>query len=196
VEQLVSSLRDDHPIQLAASKKQKCQAGETWQWDGVQFDMLHPPEQSYSDSGLKTNALSCVLKISTTHGSVLLPADIEKQSEHQLLAGAGHALASTVLIAPHHGSKTSSTNEFIREVNPRLVIFTVGYRNRFGHPNNAVVERYQALGSRLLRSDTDGGIQLRFAENTVAVTTSRALYRRYWHDEREYMPQQYLNAGL
>jgi competence protein ComEC len=189
VEQLVSSLRDDHPIQLAASKKQKCQAGETWQWDGVQFDMLHPLEQSYSDSGLKTNALSCVLKISTAHGSVLLPADIEKQSEHQLLAEAGRALASTVLIAPHHGSKTSSTNEFIREVNPRLVIFTVGYRNRFGHPNNAVVERYQALGSRLLRSDADGAIQLRFAENTVAVTTSRALYRRYWHDEREYMPQ-------
>ena len=182
VEWLVSSLHDDHPIQLVAGKKQRCQAGESWQWDGVQFDMLHPPEQSYSDSRLKTNALSCVLKISTSHGSVLLPADIEKQSEYQLLAQAGHALASTVLVAPHHGSKTSSTDEFIHQVNPRLVIFTVGYRNRFGHPKDAVVERYRALGSRLLRSDADGGILLRFGENDVAVETSRALYRRYWHE--------------
>jgi competence protein ComEC len=189
VEWLVSSLHNDHPIQLAAGRKQRCQAGESWQWDGVQFDMLHPPQQSYSDSRLKTNALSCVLKISTSHGSVLLPADIEKQSEYQLLAQAGHALASTVLVAPHHGSKTSSTDEFVHKVNPRLVIFTVGYRNRFGHPKDAVVERYRAQGSRLLRSDTDGAVLLRFAENNVAVETSRVLYRRYWHDGPEYMPE-------
>lgn len=186
VEWLVSSLNDGHPIQLAASKKQRCQAGETWQWDGVQFDMLHPPVQSYSNPGLKTNALSCVLKISTPHGSVLLPADIEKQSEYQLLTQAGHALRSTVLVAPHHGSKTSSTDEFIHQVNPRLVIFTVGYRNRFGHPKDAVVERYRALGSRLLRSDADGAVLLRFAEDDVVVETSRALRRRYWHDILEH----------
>jgi competence protein ComEC len=186
VERLVSSLRDEHPIRLAVSKKQKCRAGESWYWDGVQFDMLHPSEQSYSDSRLKTNELSCVLKISTSHGSVLLPADIEKQSEYQLLAEASHALASTVLVAPHHGSKTSSTNEFIHQVNPRLVIFTVGYRNRFGHPKDAVVERYRALGSRLLRSDADGAVLLRFGENNVAVETWRGLHRRYWHDISEY----------
>jgi competence protein ComEC len=196
VEWLVSSLDDDHPIQSAASKKRRCQAGESWQWDGVQFDILHPSEQSYDDPRLKTNALSCVLKISTSHGSVLLPADIEKQSEYELIAQAGDALASTVLVAPHHGSKTSSTHEFVHRVNPRLVIFTVGYRNRFGHPKDAVVERYRALGSRLLRTDTDGAILLRFSENTVAVGTSRALYRRYWHDEQEYMPRQYLDTDL
>ncbi len=186
VERLVSSLNDGHPIQLAAGKKQRCQAGETWQWDGVQFDMLHPPAQSYGNPGLKTNALSCVLKISTPHGSVLLPADIEKQSEYQLLAQAGDRLRSTVLVAPHHGSKTSSTDEFVHQVNPRLVIFTVGYRNRFGHPRDAVMERYRALGSRLLRSDADGAVLLRFAENDIAVETSRALRRRYWHDILEY----------
>jgi competence protein ComEC len=158
--------------------------------------MLHPPQQSYDDPRLKTNALSCVLKISTSHGSVLLPADIEKESEYQLITQAGDALASTVLVAPHHGSKTSSTDEFIHRVNPRLVIFTVGYRNRFGHPNDTVVERYRALGSGLLRTDTDGAILLRFAENAVSAETSRALYRRYWHDEQEYMPQQYLEADL
>jgi len=87
-----------------------------------------------------------------------------------------------VLVAPHHGSKTSSTDEFVRQVNPRLVIFTVGYRNRFGHPRKEVVERYRALGSTLLRSDIDGAVLLRFADNALAVETSRALRRRYWQD--------------
>lgn len=186
VEWLVSSLKADHPIQLAASNKRYCHAGESWQWDGVQFDMLHPSEQSYRNPKLKTNALSCVLKITTTHGSVLLPADIEKKSEYQLLADNADALPATVLVAPHHGSKTSSTDEFVSQVNPRLVIFTVGYRNRFGHPKEEVMERYRALGSTLLRSDNDGAVMLRFADNTLAVETSRALRRRYWRDIPEY----------
>jgi competence protein ComEC len=179
---LVSSLSEDHPIQLAASAKRQCRAGQSWQWDGVRFDMLHPSEQNYNNPRLKTNALSCVLKITTSHGSILLPADIDKKSEYQLLAHEGDILASTVLVAPHHGSKTSSTHEFVSRVNPRLVIFTVGYRNRFGHPKNEVVERYQALGSRLLRSDTDGAVVLRFADKSIAVETGRALRRRYWKD--------------
>ncbi len=179
---VISSLNEDHPIQLAAANKQQCRAGQSWRWDGVRFDMLHPSEQSYSNPRLKTNALSCVLKITTSHGSVLLPADIDKKSEYQLLADEGDALASTVLLAPHHGSKTSSTSEFVSRVNPRLVIFTVGYRNRFGHPKKEVVERYQALGSRLLRSDNDGAVVLRFADKSIAVETGRALRRRYWQD--------------
>jgi competence protein ComEC len=182
VDGLVSSLKEDHPIQLAAASTRQCRAGESWQWDDVRFDMLHPPEQSYSNPKLKTNALSCVMKITTSHGSVLLPADIEKKSESQLVEHAGDALASTVLIAPHHGSKTSSTNEFVSRVNPRLVIFTMGYRNRFGHPKNEVVERYQSIGSRVLRSDKDGAVSLRFANNEVTVQTARSLRRRYWHD--------------
>jgi competence protein ComEC len=186
VEWLVSSLRPDHPIQLAAPNRRYCHAGESWQWDEVRFDMLHPSEQSYNNPRLKTNALSCVLKITTTHGSVLLPADIEKKSEYQLLENDRDALPSTVLVAPHHGSKTSSTDEFVRQVNPRLVIFTVGYRNRFGHPKEEVMERYRALGSTLLRSDMDGAVLLRFADTRLAVETSRALHRRYWQDIPKY----------
>ncbi|SEP26829.1 ComEC/Rec2 family competence protein [Nitrosovibrio sp. Nv6] len=182
VEWLVSSLSDDHPIQRAASNRQRCRAGQSWQWDGIRFDMLHPSEHNYSNPRLKTNALSCVLKITTLHGSVLLPGDIEKKSEYQLLANDAGNLASTVLVAPHHGSKTSSTDEFVRRVNPGLVIFTVGYRNRFGHPKDDVVERYRAVGSRLLRSDIDGAILLRFEDNDLSVETSRALRRRYWQD--------------
>lgn len=182
VEWLVSSLRDDHPIQQAVLKRRRCRAGQSWEWDGVRFDMLHPAEESYNNLRLKSNALSCVLKITTRHGSVLLPADIEKKSEYQLLKHYGETLSSTVLIAPHHGSKTSSTEEFVRKVNPRLVVFTVGYRNRFGHPKDEVAERYRSVGSRLLRSDADGAILLRFAGNDLAVERWRARRTRYWHD--------------
>ena len=182
VDRLVSSLKEDHPIQLAAANRRPCRAGESWQWDGIRFDMLHPPEQSYRNPKLKTNALSCVMKITTSHGSMLLPADIEKKSEYELVEDAGDALASTVLVAPHHGSKTSSTNEFVSLVNPRLVIFTMGYRNPFGHPRSEVVERYQTIGSRVLRSDMDGAVSLRFSNNEIAVETARSLRRRYWQD--------------
>jgi competence protein ComEC len=185
VDRLISSLRDDHPIQLASGRSEKCRAGQSWQWDGVRFDMLHPVEESYSDVRLKTNALSCVLKITTSHGSVLLPADIEKKTEYQLLARDGDVLAATVLVAPHHGSKTSSTEEFVHRVNPALVIFTVGYRNRFSHPREEVMDRYRAIGSRVLRSDTDGAVLLRFATGSVAVERMRTLRRRYWHDVPE-----------
>ena len=182
VDRLISSLKEDHPIRLAAPKAHQCRAGESWQWDGVRFDMLHPSEQSYGNPRLKTNALSCVMKITTSHGSVLLPADIEKRSEYQLVEDAGEALRSTVLVAPHHGSKTSSTNEFVSLVNPQLVVFTAGYRNRFGHPNDEVMERYRSIGSRMLRSDTDGAVSLRFADSEVTVQPERMLHRRYWHN--------------
>jgi competence protein ComEC len=70
----------------------------------------------------------------------------------------------------------------VRQVDPRLVIFSVGYRNRFGHPEAEVVERYRTQGSMLLRSDTDGAVLLRFAGSGITVETSRVLRRRYWHE--------------
>ena len=182
VGRLTSSLGEDHPVQLAASRRRRCQAGESWEWDGVRFDMLHPLEQSYDNPKSKSNALSCVLKITTSHGSVLLPGDIQQKDERQLVKRAQELLSSAVLVAPHHGSKTSSTREFVSQVNPRLVIFTVGYRNRFGHPKDEVVERYRTLGSKLLRSDHHGAIQLRFANNHFVVESWRERRRRYWQD--------------
>jgi competence protein ComEC len=182
VKRLVSSLDAGHPIQLAAEEKERCMEGQSWVWDGVRFDVLHPYGQSYGRPGVKPNGLSCVLKITTAYGSVLLPADIEKKTEYELLKNHFATLGSTVLVAPHHGSRTSSTEEFVRQVGPRFVIFSVGYRNRFGHPKAEILERYRALGSMLLRSDTDGAVLLRFTGSGIAVESSRVLRRRYWHD--------------
>ncbi len=177
---LISSLHQDHPIQQAAANKRPCHYGQAWQWDGVHFELLHPSIESYDTPNRKTNATSCVLKITTDHGSVLLPGDIGSKAEYALLDQAAEMLPATVLIAPHHGSNTSSTSAFIRQVNPELAIFTVGYRNRFDHPRTEVVARYQTLGSNLLGSNADGAIFLRFTEDGLSVDTWRKLQRRYW----------------
>lgn len=182
VKALSSSLHNDHSIQRSVMNSRQCRAGDSWQWDGVDFEVLHPLAQSYERDIQKTNDISCVLKITTQHGSVLLPADIEKGSEQALLDRAGYQLSSTVLIAPHHGSKTSSTEAFVRQVNPSFTIFTVGYRNPFGHPRDEVVERYRELGSQVMRSDHDGAVILKFKDNNIAIESWRKINRRYWYD--------------
>ncbi|MEK7708364.1 MAG: DNA internalization-related competence protein ComEC/Rec2 [Pseudomonadota bacterium] len=181
---LLSSLHSHHPVQQVVLHKEQCRAGQFWQWDGVHFEMLHPLTQDYANTKLKTNARSCVLKITSIHGSVLLPADIEGKDEQALFARASDKLPATVLIAPHHGSNTSSTAAFVQKVNPSLTIFTMGYQNRHDHPREVVVARYHNVGSQLLRSDREGAILLRFANYEWSVVSWRRLHRRYWQHNR------------
>lgn len=180
VEQVVSSFLDES-LGMAKAKHTSCVAGQSWTWDGVRFDMLHPAAGSYQKR-IKDNDRSCVLRVSTRYGSLLLPGDIERRAERDLVRGM-QISASDVLVVPHHGSKTSSTAEFIEQVRPQIAIFTVGYRNRFGHPKPSIVERYQHAGSQLYRTDRDGALLLDIDDTgTVAVRRWRAEARRYWHD--------------
>lgn len=183
VDWLLSSLHDLDPLPLQAEQAFRCHAGQSWEWDGVQFDILHPPRESYEGTrSIRDNDLSCVLRVSARSGQVLLPGDIERRSERRLLASYGDELRADVLIAPHQGSRTSSSDAFVRAVAPQAVVFAVGYRNRFRHPDAEVVARYRALGSRIFRTDRDGAllIELR-AGSGFTVTPYRAQYRRYWH---------------
>jgi len=177
---LASSIPEDNPIRTHARQSISCYAGQSWEWDGVRFNLLHPDFSSYRNEKLKTNARGCVLKITSAFGSALLPADIEKPSEQELLERAWQQLNSDVLIAPHHGSKTSSTEIFLRRVQPKTVIFTVGYRNPFGHPKAEVVRRYEMLGSKIYRSDLDGAVTFDFDSRGVTARPYRPEYRRYW----------------
>jgi competence protein ComEC len=165
---------------LAGKPHTPCRAGQSWHWDGIRFEMLSP-ETAASD-GERDNNRSCVLKIMSAHGSVLLPGDIEREAEARLVNDASPQLAADVLIVPHHGSKTSSTPAFIEAVHPQVAIFTVGYLNRFGHPKRAVMERYGEIGAKLYRSDRDGAVLMRFANGGIAIETWRQLRRRYWQD--------------
>ncbi|MEP6657942.1 MAG: hypothetical protein ABJC33_11950, partial [Betaproteobacteria bacterium] len=131
---------------------------------------------------IKTNDLSCVVRIESAHGSALLTGDIEARSETTLLMN-GAALRSEVMVVPHHGSRTSSTAAFITAVTPRIAIFTPGYRNRFGHPRAEVVERYRAAGALLPRTDLQGAITVVFdGDGPPRFAAQRDSQRRYWYD--------------
>ena len=143
--------------------------------------MLHPAAVSYDSDKWKPNARSCVLKVSVGAQSVLLTGDIEAVQEDQLVHGARAAdLAATVLLAPHHGSATSSTLPFLQAVRPQLALFQVGYRNRFNHPRPDVYDRYGRLGIQRLRSDESGAVSLTFDEG-LEVTEYRQQHARYWY---------------
>ena len=185
---LSSSLAANHPLLQHASNTQRCIDGQTWEWDGVHFEVLHPSAESYAAEKIRDNNRGCVLKISTGKHSVLLAADIEKESEWRLLKQHEEKLPSTLLVVPHHGSKTSSVNAFVAAIHPRYAVFTVGYRNRFGHPREEVVERYRAIGSELLRSDTDGAIVVEMDTQNISVERYRKSHARYWQQAVDGVP--------
>lgn len=133
----------------------ECLAGQRWQWDGVNFEILYPDNQHL---GLDNNS-SCVLRITTGNHQVLLTGDIEKLTENYLLEKNKDKLTATILVAPHHGSKTSSTKNFVNAVNPNFVIFSTGYLNRFHFPNQQTISRYQQLGVKLTNTAYTGAVQ-------------------------------------
>ena len=188
---LWSSLPLHHPIvdmwQGHGEGAQRCVSGQHWRWDGVEFEILYPYEANYLDSRLKPNDLSCVLRISNAFGSALLAGDIEARDERLLVQHNAAALQSRLMVVPHHGSMTSSTNEFIGAVRPVVAVFTPGYRNRFGHPRPEVVARYDAAGVRTYRTDYDGALTFEFDataqyEPLHEPLRQRDSDRRYWRD--------------
>jgi competence protein ComEC len=167
-----------------AQEVMRCEVGDGWRWAGVEFDVLHPTANAY-DEKHKTNNLGCVLKITAPGGTVLMTADIEKLVEAELVGRAAEQLKADVLIVPHHGSKTSSTDEFIDAVAPKLALLPVGYRNRFRHPHADVEARYVVRGIPIRRTDWEGAITLKFlpdANGVPMVESYRATRRRYWTD--------------
>ncbi|MDD2915646.1 MAG: DNA internalization-related competence protein ComEC/Rec2 [Gallionella sp.] len=178
---LSSSLPPQSPILLQAANLRRCSDGQSWDWDGVHFELLHPSPDSYAQEKTSKNNRGCVLRISAGDQHILLATDIEKDSEQRLLREHAGKLPATLLVVPHHGSKTSSVQPFVDAVHPRYAVFTAGYRNRFGHPKEEVVERYRAAGSELLRSDEDGAILVEMDERHFTVERYRNIHARYWH---------------
>ena len=177
---LASSLPDGHPVVRGVRRHVRCAAGQHWEWDGVSFDVLHPAAASYADAGLTPNARSCTLRIANGRTVILLAGDIEAAQEAGLVLGGADRLRADVLLAPHHGSGTSSTAAFLAAVRPAIGVFQVGWRNRYHHPKDAVWLRYGALGVRRLRTDEAGAVTIAFGDR-VEVATWREQHRRYWY---------------
>ncbi len=184
VAHLSSSLGADNPLNLRDiapdAYRSVCGAGQRWQWDGVRFEFLHPTAALLGNPFLSGNDGSCVLRIETSSGSVLLAGDIERYTEQVLLSQQLERLKADVLLVPHHGSGTSSSAAFVAAVAPAHAVFQVGYRNRFGHPRADVLRRYVQQGSNILRSDAHGAIRVRFERGAISVEKRRETSRRYW----------------
>jgi competence protein ComEC len=180
VGQLISSLPDGHRLLGKTTHPARCSAGQAWHWDGVRFEMLAPDGASYANPRLKSNARSCVLRISAGGKAILLAGDIEAAQEAALLDLDADRLRADVLLAPHHGSGTSSSAAFLQAVAPTVGIFQVGHRNRYRHPQKLVYARYGAMGIKRIRTDERGAVTLAFGPG-LDVTTYRDTHVRYWY---------------
>ncbi|HHQ4581989.1 TPA: DNA internalization-related competence protein ComEC/Rec2 [Aeromonas hydrophila] len=140
-----------------------CRRGQQWRWQGLEMAVLWPqqPGGGHNNDG-------CVLQIRDGERRILLSADIERQAEQRLLALEGEGLASTLLVSPHHGSRTSSTAPFVAAVAPRYVVHSAGFMNQWGFPRPEVVARYQeahqwvtGLDGEILVEPVPGGLRIR-----------------------------------
>ena len=178
-------LKTDFKASIRKISPALCQKGQSWHWDGVLFEVLHPDFDSGADAETQRNRndLSCVLKISTGNNSILLTGDIESGAEKKLVATYGKKLKANILVAPHHGSQTSSTLEFMAQVNPDFVLFPTGKDNRFGFPRAPVIARYAQLGSHLLNTAETGAIIFDLSSEKIALPiTWRKKQTRFWHE--------------
>jgi competence protein ComEC len=191
---VLTSIAPEHPLQQLGVM-QRCERGQSWAWDGVRFEVLHPSAADY-ERKLKPNALSCVMRVTAsrvaaidaladdTHlkkgslVSALLVGDIEAAQEHDLLQS-GQALQADWLLVPHHGSATSSTQVFLEAVQPRVAIVQAGYRNRFGHPRPDVLRRYNDLRVHVVQTPRCGAAMWR-SDQPNLVRCERNQRQRYW----------------
>lgn len=167
-------------LQSKITPPTECVAGTQWEWDGVKFEFLHPPP----DPLFKANNQSCVLKVSSQHGAVLFPGDIEKSAEQWLVENSPQKLASSILIVPHHGSKTSSTLSFIEAIHPQLAILSYGYLNRYHHPDSLVIERYHNAQIVTLNTVNSGAISC-IVGSKGFWSQYRAQHQEFWRSSPE-----------
>lgn len=165
------------PAQFPGKHARLCEAGQHWRWDGVDFQILSPKPGQFGG-----NNASCVLRISNGSLTALLPGDIQNETEAALIAARAPLLAD-VLIAPHHGSQTSSSLAWIAAVNPEWVIYSAGFHNRYHLPNAAVVARYQKQGVNALETVSSGEIDITMGKMRPQLTQYRLVKKRFWFDQ-------------
>jgi competence protein ComEC len=150
------------PPEFVRSKQQvfECRRSLHWTWDGVAFRVLHPRDRV----GWSDNNASCVLQVSIGEHSMLLPGDIETEAEQVLLSRAD-LIPAELVVAPHHGSRTSSSNSLVSFLQPAYVVFATGFMNRWGFPVASVTDRWETSGACLLNTAQTGGLTFEFVEN-------------------------------
>lgn len=157
---------------------QLCRRGQTWRVDAVTFSILWPPSDAYTG-----NNSSCVLLVEFFSGGervrLLLPGDADRSVERELLT----VLAEPVdwILAPHHGSNSSSSYRLLYRAQPQHAVFSAGYQNRYGHPHPKVLQRYREMEATLYNTATDGALVFTWTESGMTVTKTREREARLWH---------------
>lgn len=174
VEKLLLGENLEAPIQAGSP----CRQGQSWQVDSVTFAVLWPPDEGYSG-----NNSSCVLLLEVLVDGkpvrLLLPGDVDRSVERQLL----NVLVEPVdwLLAPHHGSNSSSSYRLLYRARPDHVVFSAGYQNRYGHPHPKVLQRYEEMEAAPYNTATDGALIFTWTEAGMTVTKTRESEARLWH---------------
>jgi competence protein ComEC len=151
------------PGEIPQAGASLCRAGETWDWDGVGFALLHPDRED-----LTGNDSSCILRVAVGEGAVLLTGDAGRGVEGRLAARLGSGLRSDILVAGHHGSATSSSAPFLASVSPRFVLYAAGFANRWGFPAAEVRRRVAARSAVELDTGSLGAISFRLGPGGIA----------------------------
>ncbi|WP_394706489.1 DNA internalization-related competence protein ComEC/Rec2 [uncultured Hydrogenophaga sp.] len=164
-----------------------CRSGQQWQVDGVRFEMLSPLADDYAADGrgrLSSNAMSCVLRVEAADGtSAVLTGDVDAPRETRM-ALAWPGLRAELLVAPHHGSRSSSSPLLLNVWRPSVVIVQAGFMNRFGHPAAEVLERYRVRQARVFDTPSCGAAEWR-SDAPQRVVCERQRRARYWHTRVE-----------
>lgn len=175
----VHTLLTSVPWLFPSRQADYCLAGKAWDWDGVHFAFLYPLATQLN----LNNDSSCVLQVATQTQRLLIPGDIEKTAEKVLLANSAASLAADVLVAPHHGSKTSGLRTFAGRVHPQYVLYAIGYRNRYHFPYPGVVATYRDFGAIQLDTSTLGALQFMMGKDKlVPLTFYRHAHKHYWNN--------------
>lgn len=181
----LKSIKTSVPEKLKLPKEKKfyCLAGNTWTWDHVKFTFLHPTLDTLNMG----NDSSCVLLIDNSKQRILLAGDIEKKAEKILLEEMPEKLQAEILIAPHHGSKTSGIKEFVLTVSPRFVIYATGYLNRYHFPHQHVTQIYTEIGSQQLNTAYTGAIHFKLTQSPSILQPElyRVTHNRYWMTDNQ-----------
>ncbi|MCY4584914.1 MAG: MBL fold metallo-hydrolase, partial [Bryobacterales bacterium] len=154
-----------------------CRTGQAWTWDEVRFEVLHPDPAIHR----RGNDSSCVLKITTWAGSLLLTGDVEAAGERALMAHA-ESLASDIVVVPHHGSATSSSTALVSATAADHALVSAGYLNHWGFPKPQVAQRWQDAGAVMATTGDAGAVRVILEPGKpVQVQGQRARQRRYWN---------------
>ena len=182
--QIITGPGVDYPPEILAGQAVDiCRAGTQWRWDNVYFEVLAPTLPVEQGATIKGNNSSCVLHIRWRDIQVLLPGDIESTAEYQLLDSGSvkNSQPLDLLVAPHHGSKTSSTPGFVQQLRPKEVVFSAGYQHHFGHPHPLVSKRYTAVGSGIWNTAEQGAITFEWLlSGELKISTARGQTQHWW----------------